>query len=367
MSPSEVQDLCRGICATAKRVRADLAQGYPAIPSRRRWLAQCGVCLAVAAGAAPARSAGAGTTAATLAGHWRPLGDGLWWLPVASPPPGEADAANRGWLHHLLLAREGAGAGGRWWLCGSGPSPAFGDDLARSVALRFDGARVTDVINARAQPEAVMGNAAFDGARLWALPAVAAEMRRRCPSCVERLRERLGPAGDTLTLAAIRVPTQAVAAGGAALGPFDAWALPRAADAQTLVLRHRASRLWWVDGWLWPGAPPDLRDGDPASVTRGLGELAARIRRRDGAGARVLGGQGPVATPAALADHGRYLADLRVAVRAAMDRGDAEGAAAADAARAMPPRHAAAIAADTLRHTLNWQRMWRAEQDALFR
>jgi hypothetical protein len=129
------------------------------------------------------------------------LAEGLWWWPAAT---GDATPANAGFVTPVILARGDAGTG---WLVGSGPTPAFGAALGCEIAARTSMA-VTDVVNLRAHPEGVMGNTAFPAARLWALEAVADAMRERCPDCVARLRERLGPAGVTLGPGSIRVPDQ---------------------------------------------------------------------------------------------------------------------------------------------------------------
>lgn len=304
-----------------------------------------------------------------LALRWIALAGDLWYLPVPGPAPLEAAPENAGWLHHLLLARDDrGGTASRWWLVGSGPTPAFGAAVAGSIARRFDGARVTDLVALRATPEAVMGHAAFDSARSWALATVADEMRRRCPVCVERLRERLGAAGASLTPAAVRVPTHLLPGPRVRLGPFEGWAMPRGEDAGSLVLRHPGAGVWLLDGWLWPGGgPPDLREADPMRLASGLATIEARVRRLDGHRARLLGMHGPVAGVAAVGAHRTYLATLQDAVQAAMDRGEAEGTAAAGAATAMPASEAATVAADPVRHALNWQRMWRALEARLFR
>jgi hypothetical protein len=304
-----------------------------------------------------------------LAQRWMALGDGLWYLPVPAAAAREAAPDNAGWLHHLLLARDDrGGAGSRWWLVGSDPSPAFGAAVGGSIVRRFAGARVTDLVALRATPESVMGHAAFDGARSWALADVADEMRRRCPVCVERLRERLGAAGASLTPAAVRVPTHRLPGPRVRIGPFEGWAMRRGEDAVSLVLRHAAAKVWSLDGWLWPGGgPPDLREADPLRFAAGLATIEDRVRRLDGQQARLLGMDGPLAGVAAVAAHRAYLAALRNAVQAAMDRGEAEGTAAAGAATAMPASEAATVAADPVRHALNWQRMWRALEGRLFR
>lgn len=272
------------------------------------------------------------------------------WRVVAAR--GTADPDNGGVTTQLVLVRDGA----RRWLVGSGPSPAFGAALGCAV-LRVSGGVVTDIVNTRAAPELAMGNVAFGGARLWALPDVGAAMRARCPQCQVRLRARIGEAGASLTPGAIRTPDAAVPAPGR-LGPFDTLALERAPGERTLVLRLRAARLVIAQGLVWAGDVPDLRETDSTA-------LAASLRRlRAFTGARhLLGEQGPPMGVAAVDDHLAYLGALRHAVRPLLLRGELPGSPAAAAELpgfAARPGYAAW-------HPLNVQHVWRELEPMLFR
>jgi hypothetical protein len=296
----------------------------------------------------------------------------LWLLPVPPPAPREADAHNRGWVLNLVLVRDGSAAGRtdptRWWLIGTGPTPAFGLAVACSVQRRF-GALLTDAVNVRAAPEAVLGNRGLGEVRLWALDRVADDMQRRCPDCVARLRERIGEAGRELDDTAIVLPKHRLVGSRGSLGPFDWWRQSRSARDQTLVLRHRATATWLLDGWLWPGGPPDLRDVDIDRYGRGLSLLQSRIESMEArpAAARLVGSQGEVAGIAALRAHRDYLVDLQRAVQVALERGDSEGDAAVRARALMPARQWATVDARPVLHELNWQRMWRLLEGRLFR
>jgi hypothetical protein len=275
---------------------------------------------------------------------------------------GDPDETNAGLTSQLVLARDGS----RVWLIGSGPTPAFGAALACAIR-RATGRAVTDVVNTRAAPELAMGNVAFEPARIWALPDVIAAMQARCGSCLEHLKARLGTAGDTLQPERIRVPTLAVGTTGApgrpargtgTLGPFEWRALERAPGERVLVLRHRRDRVVIAQGLLWADDVPDLRDMQSDTLLASLRTLHAFA-----AGARLLGEQGGVARPEAVAQHIEYLEALRRAVWPPLVRGDVQGASGASVelpAFSSRPGYA-------LRHPLNVQRVWRELEPTIFR
>lgn len=284
----------------------------------------------------------------------QPLGDAGWWV---AADRGEATPANGGVVAQALLLR----AGRRWWLVGSGPTPAWGEALA-CAARAAAGAEVGELVDTRAQPELVLGNAAFPAARVWALDDVARAMAGRCRDCVARLRERIGAdAAGSLDAGAIRLPTHRLGRGGAAqgrLGPFRWWALPRSRGERTLVLRADGARLLVAQGLVWVGGVPNLRDTDSAV-------LLASLRRLRGlaAGAVVLGEQGGPGSVADIDRHIAYLLALRAAVRTALERGDEPVAALA--AITLPDFADLAGHADL--HALNRQRVWRELEAEAFR
>jgi hypothetical protein len=287
----------------------------------------------------------------------QPLGPDRWWVAAER---GEPDAANAGRTAQLLLVRDGA----RLWLVGSGPTPAFGAALACAVRQTVQRA-VTDIVNTRAAPELAMGNAAFPGARLWALPDVARAMQARCLGCQQRLKAQIGAAGASLTPLSIRVPTRHVGVDGQAtgrLGPFDWLALPRNASERTLVLRVRADRradaapVVLAQGLLWVGDVPDLR-GTQADTLRGSWRTL-----RDWVGdSAVLGEQGGWADGSAIDAHSAYLQALQAVVEPALARGDLWGAAPLD----LPAWQA--LPGYGTRHPLNVQHLWLALEPTIFR
>ena len=319
---------------TTRGLRSKLAQGLPAVLAA--WLLM----------AAPAGAAGAaGRDCPGPAVRFEPLGQGLWLIPASG---GDATAANRGFVSHLLLAREGR----RLWLLGSGPSPAFGRALDCRVRKRF-GASVTDVVDPWAKAELALGNAGFPRARVWAHEAVAQAMAEQCAHCVERLRERLGDVAVDLGDAPVRLPGEMLHGDSGRLGPFDWWALPRAPGRVVTVWRHRVAAVTAAPGLLWFDGPADGRDADLAM----LAASTARAAALPPPGGRWVGESGPVASDRDVAAHVAYWAETLGAARAAVEAGQIDAMAPGGAA-AWPGTWAAHP-----RHALNWQRAWRQAED----
>jgi hypothetical protein len=264
---------------------------------------------------------------------------------------GEPDTVNRGETTQLVVAVEAR----RVWLVGSGPSPAYAARLACAVK-RATSRAVTDVVNTRAAPELAMGNVAFAQARLWALPDVMASMRARCVMCLERLKSRIGEAGDSLQNDLIRPPDSAVQA--RRLGPFEWLSLPRMKGENVLVLRHRADRIVVAQGLLWEGDVPDLHEAHIDVMAPSL-----RVLQGFAQGARLLGEQGELTQAAALTQHLRYVTQLRSAVWAQLQRGDLQGASG----MAIELPEFASMPSYSQRHPLQVQRVWRELEPAMFR
>lgn len=315
----------------------------------RRALA--GTLLALLLGrAALAGPASSGTDAPDCSGPalpWVALAPQVWLVPGEA---GEPAPANGGRVANLIVVRDGT----RVWLVGSGPSPAVGEALGCMVR-RSVGRPVSDIIHPRAQPELVLGSAAFPAARLWAAQPVADAMRRHCPACVQGLRERLGAADASLQHSAVRLPRHLLQGEAGRLGPFDWRLLPRGGRSPTLVLRHRASGLWIAHGLLWAGAVPVLRDAALHPMLESTRALAGWV-----GAAGVVGEQGGRADAAAVARQAAYWEALRSRVQAAVERGALE--TAASDALALP--EFAALDGHAERHPLNVQRAWREAEQA---
>ncbi len=334
-----------------------LTQGQPGgRPAgwRQRWQAWLAtLLLALAAPLAAARCTGLPQPLLALA-------PGVWWLPAAS---GDSDAGNRGQVSNLVLVRQGQGAGVRWWLVGSGPSPAFGRLLACQLQRQL-GARVTDVISPWARPELVLGVAGLQPLgplRHWAHAAVAQAMATQCPHCVDRLRQRLGAAAADLGADPIRLPRQLLQGAQGRLGPFDWWRLPRSEGRWVTVwrlARPGQPTLWLAPGLLQGAGPPDGRDAELLLLQQSSQRLAL-LAASDGPAARFVPEQGPLLAAEAPAAHARYWADLLAAAEAAVLRGDDE-TAPAPAWPGLPPGWAGQPW-----HAMNWQRAWRQVEAAV--
>lgn len=270
--------------------------------------------------------------------------------------PGEADTHNRGRVTQLVVVSDGS----RRWLVGSGPTPAFGAALLCATQPVLE-APFSDVVNTRAHPELALGNVAFEGARVWALADVARAMARQCAACLDRLRLRIGEAGDSLDTALIRVPTHPLARRGSLhgrLGPFRWWALPLAPGRRTLLLAHGRDKVVIAQGLVWVGGVPNLREADSALL---LGSL--QTLRKLAGGHAVLGEQGEPGTATEIDRHIAYLVALRAAVLASVARGDAEAAGL----EAIELPQFAQLAGYATLHPLNRQRVWREAEAALFK
>lgn len=271
------------------------------------------------------------------------LAPGLWLLPAEGS---ESDAANRGHSSHLLLARDGA----RLWAVGTGPTPAFGRRLRCTAQARL-GRVPTDALVPWAHAELALGARGLGAARLWAHDQVASAMAEQCPTCVDRLRQRLGDAAIDLGDKPVPVPTRQLHGASGRIGPFDWWVLPRAQDRVVTVLRHRASGVTLAHGLLWGDGPPDTRDADLALMQAALQRLVA-LGQGD---TRWVGESGPLLQAAGVAAQADYMRDLRRAAADGVQQGRVD----------QPPPPLAG--AEHPRHALNWQRAWRQAEDAWLR
>ncbi|WP_201495563.1 hypothetical protein [Rubrivivax sp. A210] len=269
------------------------------------------------------------------------LAPALWLIPARGD---KADGDNRGQVVNLLLARQG----GRLWLLGAGPSPAFGRALACQAHLRL-GLAVSEVAIPRARAELALGAAGLPAARLYATAAVRAAMRRQCAVCEQRLRDQLGEAAADLGAAPVRMPERLLTGTQGRWGPF-AWRQIALGGSVTTVWRHQGADVVAAWGLMWPGQPPDGRD---SGIVR-LVAVGPLWLHGAGSATRFIGEQGP---PAGLDEARRqaaYWAWMWQEAQAAVARGENPGAA--------PPPPVAAWGLHE-RHALNWQRAWRQAED----
>jgi hypothetical protein len=271
----------------------------------------------------------------------------------------EATPLNRGRVVHLLLARHA----GRLWLLGSGPSPAFARALRCEVRDRL-GQDVAEVANPQARAELVLGNRGFNHAQVWAPAGVVQAMRRHCPACVERLRQRLGPAASDLGHAPLRLPRalpsaiapagSAAAAAAARWGPFEWRLLTRGAGSLTTAWKHRQAQITAAWGLLWFDGAPDGSDAVPQAMGEALDALLGFAGHDD----RFLGDTGPLARRDAVMRQRDYWHELWRRAQAGVAKGltwsPARTPDVGEPAWQHDPRHA-----------LNWQRAWRLAEDEL--
>jgi hypothetical protein len=313
----------------------------------RRHLLACG--LLGVLGACGQTQIARGVTTCTTPGplpRWQALAPDVWWLAAAR---GQPDASNGGVTAQLLLVRDGP----KLWLVGSGPTPDFGKALVCAIE-QTTGQQVTDIVNTRATPELAMGNVAFAGARLWALPDVAAAMQTRCLECQQRLKNQIGDAGASLLPDRIRAPTLWVTS---TLGPFDWRAFERSADERVLALRHRNSGVVIAQGLLWAGDVPDLHNTGLGFV----GSLQALLNWA--ADAPVVGEQGGVAGAAAIQSHIDYITALRESIAARLARGEVWD----NSTEGVTLPQFAHLPGYATRHAANVQHVWLTLEPLLFR
>lgn len=273
-----------------------------------------------------------------------PLAPGVWRVPGAEGG-GDSDTTNGGAVSNLLAVRDGR----RLWLIGSGPSPRYAEALACRLQ-RVAGRAVTDVVAPWPRPELVLGQAGWVGARRWAHADVAQAMAERCPRCIERLRQRLGPAsGGDLGTRPIALPDRLLHGDHGVLGPLRWWRLQRSADTAVTVWSLPRARLLTAHGLLWADGAPDLRDAESEHLQQSWARMQALATEGD----RWVPEQGPLLDHAAPLQHRAYLQALHTAVVQAQERGELESKPAPVLDGVAAAFHRGG------RHALNWQHVWR--------
>lgn len=278
------------------------------------------------------------------------------WLLQGAGEDAEPGPANRGHVTNQVLALYG----GRLWLVGAGPTPAFARALDCQLRQRF-GRGVSRVLVPWARGENALGaRGLLPGAQLWAHEAVVAAMRVQCETCLAHLHEALAEAASDLGTDPIVLPSHRLRGREGDWGPWHWHAVPRSDSAVALVLRLRgadAAPLFVATGWLWGSAPPRALGADVQALQAGTARLA-ELGRAAAPAARWVGEQGGVQNAGAPQRLARYWAALQARVQSALERGEMPGAPlplpGVDAAWQAHPQHA-----------LNWQRAWRQAEDRL--
>ncbi|MDE2453166.1 MAG: hypothetical protein KGL43_06200 [Burkholderiales bacterium] len=277
----------------------------------------------------------------------QPLAPEVWLVPGA---PAASGPENHGKTSHQLLAREG----GRLWLIGAGPTPAYARALDCRLRQRF-GHGATDVVVPWPHGEQALGASGYAGARLWVHSDVAATMEHQCPACAEALRAALGPAAAELGAAPVAIPDRRFEGASGELGPWRWWRLWRGEGQPVTLWRLRATPLYFAPGLVWQGGAPDSRLADVERLRASTHELV-QIGAPDGAAARWVGEQGDPGDASTPARQATYWDALQAAVDAAFERGEMLD----------KPPPLAGVAPEALadpRHALNWQRAWRQAED----
>jgi len=289
------------------------------------------------------------------------MGEDLWRIEVAGL---EAGNANRGHVGNLWISRHQ----GRVWLVGAGPSPAWARAFDQQVLDRLD-QRVTDVALPMAQPEFVLGASGFPNARIWTTHDLDIALRRRCGDCVAQWRLRLGDAATDLGEDPVRWAETTARTPQGTWGPFhwQTWQLRRrdGSDLPGLLWWHPGARVGGAWGLLWGEAPPDLRDADIQSVLESRQAWADSAAHWDPtAEGQWLGTQGgslPASIWQADSTVFAYWSSLRETAQGGVENGQLLAASPPASDGSWP-----AAWAHHPRHALNWQRIWRQAEEALF-
>jgi hypothetical protein len=292
------------------------------------------------------------------------------WYSVAQT--GVSNPINRGYTSNSALIRVRAGASEQVWLLGQGASPRWGQALRCSTQKL--GLTVTDTLSARAHPESVLGLVAFEAARTWGWPAVQQAMRERCPTCTPALARASGD--DSIMAEQIRIPKFSLKADGlsnakvssARLAGLDVFAVARAPDDWTSIVRETASGVWIAPGLVWgPGVAPDLREASLPSM------MAALQWLQEQGAQQVVPEQGRLADAQVLAANLHYWQSMTIQLTQAIASGktldDALMQQSMTDAAWLNIQAQATAAQQTLnreRHILNMQRAWRELEDAYF-
>jgi len=287
-----------------------------------------------------------------LAVNLQRVHNGLWLRPAQ---PGAAS----GWTEPTLIWVDAR----TLWIADPGPHRCAGLALRRALQARWPG-RAQQLINSHAHPDNVLANSAWPaGTPIYALAGVRQQMQQRCPTCLQHLRDVLGPQWmrDTRIVLPNRVlePGQWLTLGGAR---WQVQAHQHAHTEADLSLWQPDSGDWFPGGLLaWDGVP-DLSRGDLAGW-----QAALRWPDVDGSAAstlplRVLGATTSAQGQARLQATRVYLDALAEHLRQA----DAQGAdlqQVLNGPDVLPPDARNNPALQT-RHQRNLQRAWRQFEDA---
>ncbi|WP_159559551.1 quinoprotein relay system zinc metallohydrolase 1 [Alcanivorax sp. S71-1-4] len=155
----------------------------------------------------------------------------------------------------------------------TGSTLAYGRALRRAIAALTD-QPVRWVINTHHHPDHVFGNAAFDDARIMALPGTIAALARDAPAFLATLTARLG---ETAQGTVTRLPETAVSEGTLDLDGYvlQLYALRGHTGADLVILDPRTGVLFAGDLLFWQRAPTTPHTPSLVQWLADLDELAA--------------------------------------------------------------------------------------------
>lgn len=180
----------------------------------------------------------------------------------------------------------------------SGATNAVGESAAAAIRSKF-GTKPLWILNTQAKAEHVLGNTAFNRTfagtlrngenfnnRLVAGKITAELMRSRCSNCIENLALKIG--SDAVSNTGFLVPGRILKKLSGHLGMLQGdwvpwkYRLYKNLEAEeTLVLRNRELKLWWVATAVQNRDIPDLYDGDVIERIDFLGRLKTQMTTDD--------------------------------------------------------------------------------------
>lgn len=244
----------------------------------------------------------------------------------------------------------------RVWVGDPGPHRCAGLALRREIERRWPG-RTHHLINSHAHPRNVLANAAWPkGTPIHALPQTRRDMARRCPSCLNTLRQQLGE--DWMRGTRIVLPNRSLQVGQVLNMAGQRWSvveLKAAHTASDLLLREAAGQGWWAPSLVAWQAVPELSRVGVAQWLAALRDLGPEpALAMVGAASAQAAAQHVSATQA-------YLARLDHTLRQALDQGRSqhEFYAGWDGSGLGPFQES-----EQRQHQLNVQMLWMLLEDA---
>ena len=245
----------------------------------------------------------------------------------------------------------------RLWVADPGPHLCSGRALRAWLLATFPG-KVHALLNTHAHPENVLANSAWPvGTPIWASAETGLQMRRRCPDCLQGMRQRWGE--ELLRGTRIVIPNRRLAQAQTLQLGDAPWVVQLVTQVHTesdLQLRSLHEPLAMVGGLVSWTQVPELARSD---VGRWQDHLEAMLRSPP---RELLGSAGLEDSIRKIENTRNYIQTQRQAVRRAVEQGRQihELSSSADGPGIVQD---AWTAADQERHQRNLQRLWRIEEE----